>query len=470
MSGPGTPDRWRCRRSSSPAADLAHGAVVAASNVIPPANPVAVAKMVQGVVAAKDPNGTEQALQLLREAVALDSYLWEARYDLGVVLARAGDLAGAESALATAAKADEGAEEVALALAEVRQRREEHRAAADGLGDFVEAHPAALAARTLYVACLRDAGQLDKAIAEARDVLVRKPGDASALAELALCHLAKGERDEASLLAKQALDSDAHSAVAERATGMIALSRGDDATAFLAFVKATQADPRDTTARLNMGSVLLRAGAYSKAAEQFRAILQVLPDDGDATLGLAAALKGEGDSSRRTGGRSVEEARALLEKLLARSPHNVGALFNLGVLYADVLKRPADARPLFDRFLADAPSDHPARAEAALLHDARRVGAASPARSASSRFAPRPAWRTPSAACDHRRQIVSAPLSRTAALLRIALVSLLVVAVGFTATRTPRADSGSPRQGSRAPGPPSQGRRRPGSPCTRGQE
>jgi tetratricopeptide (TPR) repeat protein len=338
-------------------------AVSATVNVAPPANPVAVAKMVQGVVAAKEANGTEQAIQLLREAIALDSYLWEARYDLGVVLARAGDLAGAEDALATAAKAEDGAEEVALALAEVRQRREEHKTAADGLGGFVEAHPAAVAARTLYVACLRDAGQIDKAIQQAREVLVRKPGDASALAELALCHLAKGERDEASLLAKQALDSDAHSAVAERATGMIALSRGDDATAFLAFSKATQADPRDTTARLNMGSVLLRAGAYTKAAEQFRAILQVLPDDNDATLGLAAALKDEGVQAK-DGAPKVQEARALLEKLLARSPHNVGALFNLGVLYADVLKRPADARPLFQRFLSDAPNDHPARAEA----------------------------------------------------------------------------------------------------------
>jgi tetratricopeptide (TPR) repeat protein len=338
-------------------------AAVAASKVVPPANPVAIAKMVQGVIAAKDPNGTEQAIQLLREAVALDPYLWEARYDLGVVLSRAGDLAGAEDALATAAKSDEGAEEVALALAEVRQRRGEHKAAADGLGDFVEAHPQALAARTLYVACLRDAGQIDKAIREAREVLVHKPGDASALAELALSHLAKGERDEASLLAKQALDSDAHSAVAERATGMIALSRGDDATAFLSFSKATQADPKDTTARLNMGSVLLRAGAYAKAAEQFRAILQVLPDDSDAILGLACALKGEG-AQAKDGAPKVQEARTLLEKLLTRSPHNVGALFNLGVLYADVLKRPDDARSLFQRFLSDAPTDHPARAEA----------------------------------------------------------------------------------------------------------
>ena len=157
---------------------------------------------------------------------------------------------------------------------------------------------------------------------------------------------------------------------------MIALARGDDASAFLAFVKATQADPRDTTARLNMGAVLLRAGAYAKAAEQFRAIMQILPEDGDATLGLAAALKGEG-AQAKDGAAKVQEARMLLEKLLERSPHNVGALFNLGVLYADVLKRPADARPFFQRFLSDAPSDHPSRTEAE--HYLVAVGAGGPA-------------------------------------------------------------------------------------------
>ena len=49
--------------------------------------------------------------------------------------------------------------------------------------------------RALYVTALRDSGQLDLAMKQAREVLVRRPGDATALAELALVHLAKGERD-----------------------------------------------------------------------------------------------------------------------------------------------------------------------------------------------------------------------------------------------------------------------------------
>ncbi len=346
-----------------------------AETTLPPANPQAVAKMVQGVQAAKDGSLRARAIVLLKEAVQLDPMLWEAKYDLGVVLAGAGDLAGAEDQLKAAAKIAKDTPEVAVALAEVRRRRGEHKEAADGLEDFVKNHPNAVEARTLYVASLRDSGQVERAIKEAREVLVRRPGDASALAELALCHLAKGERDTAALLARQALDSNPRSAIAERATGLILLSQGDDAAAFQAFTKATQEDTRDTTARLNMGGVLLRAGAYAKAAEQFRAILHVSPDDASAQVGLAAALRGEAEAK----GPKLEEARQLLEKVLEKDPHNVSALYNLGILYADFLKRPADAKSYFSRFLSDAPSDHPARSEAERYMNAVSAAAPKPA-------------------------------------------------------------------------------------------
>jgi tetratricopeptide (TPR) repeat protein len=334
-----------------------HGAVAVA---LPPANPQAVSRMVQGVQAAKD-NQRERAVALLREAISIDGNLWEARYDLGVVLAGGGDLAGSEEQLASAARLAPDSQEVASALAEVRRRRGEHKLAAEGLADFVHDHPNAVDARTLYAASLRESGQIDKAITEAKEVLVRKPADASALAELALSHLAKGEKEAAALLAKQALDANPNSAVAHRATGLLDLANGDDAEAFAEFRKASQADPHDTTSRLNMGVVLLKAGAYAKAEEQYREILKVSSDDLEAQVGLAAALRGESDAQHP---QKLEEARGLLEKVLAASPHDTSAEFNLGVLYADFLKRPGDAAPLFKRFLSDAPSDHPLRAEA----------------------------------------------------------------------------------------------------------
>jgi tetratricopeptide (TPR) repeat protein len=358
---------------------------------LPPANPQAVARMVQGAQAAKD-GARDRAIALLREAIGLDRTLWEAHYDLGVVLAGAGDLAGAEDELRAASKLAPDAEEVAIALGELRRRRGENKEAADALGDFLQDHPNATEARILDVTALRDSGQLDAALKQAQEVLVRKPGDAAALAELALTHLAKGERDTASLLAKQALDANPKSAVAERASGMIALAGGDDAAAFAAFTKATQSDPTDTTARLNMGGVLLRAGAYGKAEEQFRAILKVAPDDGSAQVGLAAALRGESDAKSP---QKLEEARSLLEKVLDRDPHNVAALFNMGVLLADFLKKPADARAFIQRFLDDAPSGHPSRAEAERYVTQAAVSgpppAATPAPAPAAPAAPPPA-------------------------------------------------------------------------------
>ncbi len=353
-----------------------------------PSNPVAVERMVKGVQAAKD-GQREAAVSALRDAVQIDPSLWEARYDLGVVLAGAGDLAGAEEQLALAARGAPDAQDVAVALAEVRRRRGEPKLAAEALADFVHDHPGAIAARTLFVAALRESGQIDRAIAEAREVLVRKPADATALAELSLSHLAKGENEAAGLLAKQALESSPNSAVAHRATGLLDLANGDDAAAFAEFRKAAQADPHDTTSRLNMGVVLLRAGAYGKAAEQYREILRVSPDDAEAQVGLAASLRGEGDEKHP---QKLEEARAALEKVLAADPHDTSALFNLGVLYADFLKRPADAAPLFKRFLSDAPSDHPLRPKAE-----RYVSAASAASGASDR-SPAPGAAGPSAA------------------------------------------------------------------------
>jgi tetratricopeptide (TPR) repeat protein len=333
---------------------------VAAPPQVAPANRTALGKMAHGVQSAKE-GQRDRAAAALREALQIDPSLWEARFDLGVVLMSMGDLAGAEQELSLAAGLAGDSQPVAVALAEVRRRRGEHRVAAEGLAEFVRAHPNAVDARTLYAAALRDSGQLEKAITEARELLVRKPGDATALAELALSHLAKGEKETAELLTKQALDSNPNSAVTHRTIGLVDLAKGDDAIALTEFRKAAQADPRDTTSRQNMGVVLLRAGAYAKAEEQYREILRVSPDDSGAEIGLAAALRGEGDAQHP---QRFEEAQTLLERVLAADPHDTSALFNIGVLYADFFKKGSEAAPYFKRFLVDAPSGHPMRAEA----------------------------------------------------------------------------------------------------------
>jgi cytochrome c-type biogenesis protein CcmH/NrfG len=130
---------------------------------------------------------------------------------------------------------------------------------------------------------------------------------------------------------------------------------------------------------LNTGTVLLTAGVYEQAAEQFRAVHDAHPDDVAATLGLAAARRGLGT---KQGPQAFAEVEKLLKSVLEKEPNNLAATFNLALLYADYMKRPRDAQALFQRFLDDAPSRHPARADAEKFLSAQT--APPPAKSADS--------------------------------------------------------------------------------------
>src|SRR5687767_3341474 len=71
---------------------------------LPPANPIAVSKLAQGVDASKDKGGQKRAIELLEQAVKADPQLWEGRYNLGVLLADSGDLVAADKQLTAAHK------------------------------------------------------------------------------------------------------------------------------------------------------------------------------------------------------------------------------------------------------------------------------------------------------------------------------------------------------------------------------
>ena len=331
---------------------------------LPPANPRAVSKMVQGVQSAREASGKERGIALLRDAVAADPGLWEAHYDLGVLLADKGDLKAAERELSQAAKLAPNAEDVTVALSEVRRRSADPSGAIDALQAFVKQNPDAKVAPLALVTALREGGKTKDAIEQAQRVLVLHSSDPYALSELALANMDLDEVDTAELLIEEALKADDKSAVAERTAGLISLRKGDDAIAFKHFQHASELDPKDTTARLNTGTVLLQAGVYDRAAQEFRAVLAVEPESTDAMLGLAAARRGQGKRDDQSG---YLEAEKLLEGILEREPKNVDATFNLAILYSDYLKRPSDATPLLQRFLDDAPKNHPGRPEAERL-------------------------------------------------------------------------------------------------------
>jgi tetratricopeptide (TPR) repeat protein len=362
-SGPSFRGRSRCWAAWVLLAAIGCGGsvTVQAAPQVPPARKAAVGKMLRAVETAGRPQGQQQAIELLKQAVADDPGLWEARYNLGVLLAREGQLSHARAELERARELAPNAEDVVAALGEVLRRSDAANAAVQVLKAFVASYPDATQARRVLVVVLRESGKYEEALEHARELLKREPGDSGALAELSLTHLEQGQVDVAELLIAEALETEPHAAVVERAAGLIALKRGEDAIAFGHFAKASQLDPNDTAAGLNTATVLLQAGVYESAEKQFRAVLAVQPESLEARLGLAAALRGQG--SRKDQG-PYRAAESLLKEILTATPGDWAAAHNLAVLYAESLDRPEEATAEFSRFLSHAPAEHPARARA----------------------------------------------------------------------------------------------------------
>jgi protein O-GlcNAc transferase len=327
----------------------------------PEPSKTAVTKMVQAVERARQPNGSDEAIALLRQAVREDPSLWEAHYDLGVLLVQRGELGPARGELEQAHELAPNAEDVVAAFGEVLRRSDELKAAVQILATFVGAFPDATQARRELVVVLRESGQAQLGLEHARELLKQEPGSPAALAELALTHLELGQAEIAELLIQQALEVEPHAAVVERTAGLIALRRGEDALAFAHFAKASELDPRDTAAGLNTATVLLQAGVYERAEKHFRAVLAAEPDAEAAKLGLAAALRGQGSRDKPA---PYQAAEALLKEILSTTPGNWAAAHNLAVLYAESMDRPSEATALYRVFLSSAPAEHAARAKA----------------------------------------------------------------------------------------------------------
>lgn len=287
-------------------------------------------------------------------ALEIEPGLWEARYDVGVLDRRSGDLLGAAASFEAARVLAPTAGEVLTALAEVRWALGERDTAASLLRSYVAAHTDDAAARVALAMMLRELGDHDGALAQAREVLVRDPRNALALAEVGRAYRAREQYDIAELVFGKALDL-GESAVLHNDMGLLELARGDTQAAFEQFRAAIALDAAYAPAHINQGAVLLRAGDYVGAETEYRAVLEHDAENADARVCLGAALRGRGE---------LRDARREYEHVLEAMPSHAAALFDLGVLLAEFLDERAEAREYFQRYLSAAPGGAPERATA----------------------------------------------------------------------------------------------------------
>ncbi len=324
------------------------------SREVPPADPKAAKKYLEGARLLSRPgnNRDRRAMELFREAVTIDPFLWEAHYNWGVILRRRGELREALTHFKAAHDIQPAAHEPTLALAETQYSLGEREQASELLEAYLEAHPDSASTRVALTAMLRERGMYDDALKQAREALVRNAQDTQALAEVGRIYRAQGELDVAELVLKKAVDLDAANAALQNDLGLVALARGDTQLAFQYFAKANELNPGFAPSRMNRASVLLNAGDYNAAAAEYQSVLAGNADDADAHVGLGVALRGQGEPRK---------AKKEYERALELMPNHAAANLNLGILYAEFLEQRPEARPYFARFLEQAASDDPHR-------------------------------------------------------------------------------------------------------------
>ena len=306
------------------------------------------------------PEANETAKARLKAALEIDSKLWEAWHDLGVLSYKDGEDDAAIEAFTKALAVNAGHTPTLLARAEANRRaghkkdaRADYEAA---LRSTDEDDPNRRDAATRLASLLRDFGDFDDAVAVLRDTVRLSGVNAKIYTELGLVYIQQQRLDLAQLVLAKAVELDSKDPAIYNAFALLAQRLGKAQEAFDYFDKAASLDPNYLDARFNKASVLLDAGDYARAKAELLTIVQKAPDDYAAQVSLGVAYRGlkEFPDAKRTWEKVIKEAPR-------RSRARADAMFDVAVLKLDFMEDPAGGKADLERYLQEAPTGHAKR-------------------------------------------------------------------------------------------------------------
>jgi len=327
---------------------------------LPRANPEAQSEFEQGVLVMKmGRKHYKEARQHLTKAVQLDGKLFEAWHDLGVVETGLGNYDKAVDDFEKALAVQPGSRKTILAYGEGLRRAHRPQKAAKVYAKWLDSDPKDAEMRARYGQVLREAGDLEQALEEARQILSLGGENVAqtvvAYNALGLTYYKMGKLDLAETAFRKAADLDAKSAFVWNNLGLVAFDRGHDQEAFLNFQKASELDPKYLQARLNKASVYLDCGDYKRARDELAEAVRIDPNDAEAQVALGVAARGDG---------KLDEARRAYERALDIEDDYAPALFDLGVLYMDFDKDKAKAKDYLTQYTQSGDATDAKRQEA----------------------------------------------------------------------------------------------------------
>lgn len=301
----------------------------------------------------------KEARKSLTKAVELDSNLFEAWHDLGVIETALGNFDKAVDHFKRAMDIQPGSRKTVLAYGESLRRARRPKKAAGVYAAWLTSDPNDAEMRSRYGQVLREAGDLEEALEQAR-LLLSQGGENTAQTVIAynalgLTYYKMGKLDLAETALKKAADLDAKSAFVWNNLGLVAFDRGHDQEAFLDFQKASELDPKYVQARLNKAVVYLDCGDYKRARAELERAVEIDPNDAEAQVALGVAARGDG---------KFDLARKAYERALDIEPDYPAALYNMGVLYMDFDKDKVKAKDYLTQFVAAADGADPKKPDA----------------------------------------------------------------------------------------------------------
>jgi tetratricopeptide (TPR) repeat protein len=331
---------------------------------LPRANPEAQSSFEEGVTVMKlGRKHYKDARKLFTKATQLDGKIFEAWHDLGVVETALGNYDKAVDDFEQALKIQPGSRKTILAYGESLRRAHRPQKAAKVYAKWLDSDPNDVELRTRYGQVLREAGDLDESLEQARQVLAIGGSSGENVAQTVIAYNALGltyykmnKLDLAETAFRKASELDAKSAFVWNNLGLVAFDRGHDQEAFLNFQKASELDPKYVQARLNKAVVYLDCGDYKKARAELEEAVKIDPNDVEAQVALGVAARGDG---------KLDQARRAYERALDIEDDYAPALWNLGVLYMDFDKDKAKAKDFLTQYTQSGDATDAKKKEAA---------------------------------------------------------------------------------------------------------
>ncbi len=287
-------------------------------------------------------------------ALAEDGNLAEAEYNLGVLAERQGRKQDAIRRYEGALRRKPTLRQAAENLAVIMQNDGNVQGAVTIYGQILQHYPDDASARARLAEIYRRNGDHERAMAYAREALIRDPKTITAYKVMMRSYLDRDQLSMSRLVALRALKLDETDPELHHTVGLILLKENEKEKAMLQFKRAVEVRPDFVPSHVSLAKLALEFEDYPGAEEHLRRVLQADGKNAEALVLLGVAYKGMGQ---------FDKALVAYEDAEKVNPNLAAIYLNRGIILAEQKDAPERAVDLYKKYMQLQGGDVALRAE-----------------------------------------------------------------------------------------------------------